>query len=93
LDGPTAVAVDAQDDLYIADQGHNRIRKVSGGILTTLAGNGTAGTSGDGFAATSAELYYPSGLATDSAGNVYISEYRNDVRKVTTDGKIHLEAV
>jgi sugar lactone lactonase YvrE len=92
LDGPTAVAVDAQDDLYIADQGNNRIRKVSGGIITTLAGNGTAGTSGDGFAATSAELYYPSGLATDSAGNVYISEYSNDVRKVTTDGKIHLEA-
>jgi sugar lactone lactonase YvrE len=90
LDGPTAVAVDTQGNLYIVDQGNNRIRKVTlGGIISTFAGNGTAGTSGDGGAATSAELYYPSGVVADSAGNVYISEFSNDVRKVTTDGKIH----
>jgi len=90
LDGPVAVAVDSQGNLYIVDQGNNRIRKVTlGGTISTFAGNGTAGTSGDGGAATSAELYYPSGVAVDSAGNVYISEFSNDVRKVTTDAKIH----
>ena len=59
------MAVDASGNLYIADTGNNRIREVnhSTGIITTVAGNGTAGYSGDGGKATSAKLYYPQGVA------------------------------
>ncbi|HEX4751102.1 MAG TPA: choice-of-anchor D domain-containing protein, partial [Bryobacteraceae bacterium] len=90
LYAPVAVAVDTQNNLYIVDLGNTRIRIVTtAGIISTFAGNGMPGTSGDGGAATAAELYYPLGVAVDSAGNIYISELSNDVRKVTTDGKIH----
>jgi sugar lactone lactonase YvrE len=83
---PEAVAVDSAGNLYIADTGNNRIRKVtfSTGIITTVAGNGTAGYSGDGVAATSTELNYPSGVALDGAGNIYIADIGNSrIRKVT----------
>ena len=54
--------------MYIADHGNNRIRKVSTGIITTIAGTGTYGYSGDNGAATSAALYYPSAVALDASG-------------------------
>jgi RHS repeat-associated protein len=83
---PEAVAVDSAGNLYIADTVNNLIRKVtaSTGIITTVAGNGTAGYSGDGVAATSTELNYPYGVALDSAGNIYIADAGNNrIRKVT----------
>src|SRR5207253_7575162 len=71
-------------NLYIADTFNNRIRKVSGGTITTVAGNGNAGFSGDGGAATSASLAFPHAAAVDSAGNLYIADsYNHRIRKVT----------
>ncbi len=74
LNVPAGVAVDSAGNLYIADYGNNRIRKVSNGVITTVAGNGTAGFSGDNGPATSAELNMPGGVAVDSAGNLYIAD-------------------
>ena len=87
---PAAVAVDGAGNLFIADCSNNRVRKVNtSGIITTIAGNGTHGYSGDGAAATAAEMYLPSGVATDVYGNVYFSDADNNViRKVNTSGII-----
>jgi uncharacterized protein (TIGR03437 family) len=90
LYSPQAVALDSNHDLYIADSGNSRIRKVSGGKINTVAGSGSApnnlGYSGDGGAATSALLSHPYGVRVDSAGNIYISDIDNQVvRRV--DGK------
>ena len=84
------VAVDASGNLYIADTDNNRIRKVApGGLITTIAGNGSAGYSGDGGSAASARLSSPSGLAADAGGNLYIGDSNNHrVRKVSSDGII-----
>jgi len=76
------VAADAQGNLYIGDAGNYRIRKVSNGIITTIAGNGTQGFSGDNGPATSAEMSYPNGVAADPAGNLYIADSNGYVRKV-----------
>ena len=81
LDYPAGVAVDATGNLYIADSGNARIRKVSNGVITTVAGNGAPGFSGDNGPATSAQLYFPSGIAVDSAGSLYIADGR--IRKVS----------
>ncbi|MGC2210404.1 MAG: hypothetical protein WA532_09875 [Candidatus Korobacteraceae bacterium] len=85
LSSPMAVALDAAGNLYIADYGNSRIRMVNPatGIITTVAGNGTAGYSGDNSAATNAELSSPVGLALDAAGNLYIADYGNNrIREV-----------
>jgi len=77
-------------DIYLADCFNNRIRKInSSGIISTVAGNGTAGYTGDGGAATSAELYNPCGATIDAAGNMYIADYSNHlIRKVDASGII-----
>jgi uncharacterized protein (TIGR03437 family) len=80
---PGALAVDAAGNLYIVDAGNYRIRKVSNGIITTVAGNGNNGFSGDNGPATSAQLYYPHALARDSTGNLYISDSTGVIRKVS----------
>ena len=72
---PADVTIDPSGNLYIADMRNNRIRKVDvNGIITTVAGNGSSGYSGDGGPATEAQLYSPDGLALDSSGNIYISD-------------------
>ena len=90
LSYPSGVAVDASGNLFIADYYNNRIRKVDDtGLITTVAGNGTAGYSGDGGAATNASLSYPSDVALDAAGNLFIADSQNSlIRKVDTNGII-----
>src|ERR1017187_4920775 len=90
LYGPYGVAVDGAGNLYIADQGNNRIRMVGlAGIITTVAGNGTHGYSGDGGPATSAELYAPEGVAVDNAGDLLIADTGNNrIRQVKSGGTV-----
>ena len=84
LSGPYGLAVDSSGSVYIADQFNSRIRKVSNGSISTVAGNGTAGFAGDAAAATSAQISSALGVAVDSSGNVYIADTNNNViRKVT----------
>jgi len=83
------MAIDANGNLYISDSGHGRVRKISAGIITTVAGNGTPGSGGDGGPATSASLFAPAGIALDAAGNLYIADPSvGRVRKVDTSGNI-----
>ncbi|MGB3947487.1 MAG: T9SS type A sorting domain-containing protein [Bacteroidia bacterium] len=90
LNYPTGVAVDANGNVYIADKNNSVIRKVNTfGIITTIAGTSVTGYSGDGGLATSAKIYFPAAVATDAAGNVYISDtYNHAIRKVNTSGII-----
>ena len=90
LSSPGAVTKDASGNLFIADTANNRIRKVATtGIITTVAGNGNAGYSGDGGLAASAMLNAPSGLALDASGNLFIADANNNcIREVTTKGII-----
>jgi sugar lactone lactonase YvrE len=82
--------VDQQGNLYIADAGNNRVRKVTpDGMLTTMAGNGNAGSAGDGGRAVKAELFIPTGLAVDAHGILYIADSANNrIRKVDLAGNI-----
>jgi Chitobiase/beta-hexosaminidase C-terminal domain/FG-GAP-like repeat/Bacterial Ig-like domain (group 3)/NHL repeat len=81
LNNPVGVTEDSQGNLYIADTNNNVIRKVAAGtgVISTVAGTGIGGYSGDGGAATSAELNDPSGIALDSAGDLYIADTANNV--------------
>jgi sugar lactone lactonase YvrE len=86
LNYPEGLALDGQGNLYIADSGNNVVRELTAatGVITTVAGNGIAGYSGDNGAATAAQLNYPETVADDSAGNLYIADtYNNVIRKVT----------
>src|SRR5229473_3205009 len=85
LNLPTALALDASNNLYLADTGNHRIRKISAaGIITTIAGTGTQGFSGDSTPATSTAINSPTGLALDAANNLYLADTHNHrIRKIT----------
>ncbi len=87
---PYGIAFDGTGNLYIDDAHNNRIRKVnSSGIITTVAGNGMAGSNGNGGQATAAEIGNPTGIAFDDSGNLYICDYSGfSIRKVNTSGII-----
>jgi uncharacterized protein (TIGR03437 family) len=84
------VAVDRLGNVYLSDSDHHRVRKIDAkGIITTIAGTGLAGFSGDGGPATAAQLDTPYGLAVDLAGAVYVADYLNNrVRRIGPDGVI-----
>ena len=92
LYSPSSVAVDAKGNIYIADLAHYRVRRVgTDGVITTVAGTGSPGFSGDGGPAAQASLSGPSGVAVDAKGNIYIADYTGDsgrIRRVGTDGII-----
>jgi sugar lactone lactonase YvrE len=90
LNGPSDIAFDAFGNMYIADQSNNRIRLISpSGIITTKAGSGSSGYSGDGGQASIAKLYSPSAIAFDALGNLYIADEINyRIRQVNTLGVI-----
>ena len=86
LSYPAGIALDSSGNIYIADEENNRIRKitVATGMITTIAGYGIAGFSGDGGGANGAQINFPSGVAVDNSGNVFIADYNNHrIRKVT----------
>ena len=84
------LVVDAEGNLFIADTGNHRIRKVStDGIITTIAGTGTVGFSGDGGPAVDASFAAPSAIAIDTEGNLYVADFNNHrIRKISKDGII-----
>ena len=90
LDYPTGVCIDTSGNIYIADQGNYVIRKVNpSGIITTVAGNGKAGYSGDGGDAKLAEFNYIMGMCVDISGNIYLADYYNQcIRMINPAGII-----
>ncbi len=90
LNFPTAVTLDAAGDVYISEGDNHRVRKVdASGIITTIAGNGTAGSSGDGGLATEASINNPVGLKVDAAGKLIVADQvSNRIRKIDTNGII-----
>jgi uncharacterized protein (TIGR03437 family) len=91
LNGPTGLAFDGNGNLYIADTQNNRVRMINqAGVTSTIAGTGTAGFSGDGGAAASAELSYPSAIAVDASGDIFIADAGNNrVRLIAPNGTIN----
>ena len=87
---PTAMAVAKDGSIYVADTGNDKIRRISpNGTIETVAGNGVRGSSGDGGLAKDAALFFPTGLALDSDGNLYIVEkYGHRLRRVDARGVI-----
>jgi trimeric autotransporter adhesin len=94
LANPGGIAFDAHGNLLVADSGNSVVRKVTrNGIITTIAGNGTGGYSGDGGPASQAALNFPTSVSSDPTGNVYISDNNNTViRMIDPSGNIHTVA-
>ena len=92
--GPLGVVTDNAGDIYFADQGVNMVRKIApDGTISTVAGTGEAGFSGDNGPAAQARLWAPAGLAMDAAGNLYIADEQNNrIREVTANGTIQTVA-
>ncbi|MBK9316292.1 MAG: HYR domain-containing protein [Acidobacteria bacterium] len=91
LNNPAGIIFDTQGNLYIADRNNHRVRKIDGstGLISTLAGNGTAGFGGDNGSASAAQLNLPSDVATDAQGNVFIADTNNHrIRQVNSAGQI-----
>lgn len=90
LDHPDGIVVSSTGELFVADVRSRRIRKIgSSGVISTVAGNGSAGYTGDGGAATAATLFNPSDVSVDNMGNLYIADLSNNViRRVNTMGII-----
>jgi hypothetical protein len=88
LDQPRGVTLDSSGDIYIADTDNSGIRKVSKGVITMVAGNGTAGFSGDTGPATRSELEIPAGVAVDTASNVYIADLGSNRVRMVSNGAI-----
>jgi uncharacterized protein (TIGR03437 family) len=90
LNGPASIAIDPAGNLYLADSENHRIRRISAtGAISTIAGNGTPGFSGDSGQASNAALNGPLGVAVDAFGNVYIADTNNNrIRKVSSNGVI-----
>jgi sugar lactone lactonase YvrE/predicted esterase len=90
LNTPWGLALDSAGNLYIADSANHRVRRLApNGTITTVAGSGAAGFSGDGGKATAAQLHTPAGLAVDRQGNLFIADsFNRRIRKVTPDGTI-----
>ncbi|TAK56819.1 MAG: hypothetical protein EPO22_13055 [Dehalococcoidia bacterium] len=80
---PMGVAVDGSGNVFIADTGNCRIREVTGAMMSTVAGTGVCGSSGDGGPATSATIEVPSGVGTDAAGNFYFVDQACGIREVS----------
>lgn len=79
--GPSNVALDASGNIYVTDEGNNRVRKISGGNVTTVAGDGSTGILDGGVA--SAEFGGPQGVVVDRSGNLYVTEVLNNVREIS----------
>ncbi|EFC37929.1 predicted protein [Naegleria gruberi] len=94
LNNPSYVAVNSNGELLISDTNNHRIRKVSlNGIITTIAGNGTAGYNGEGNNASLYQLNYPSGLVVSSTGDLFIADsYNHRIRKLNVNGTISTSA-
>jgi uncharacterized protein (TIGR03437 family) len=88
LSTPGGVAMGSNGNIYIADTGNDRVRRIAGGVLITVAGNGQPGFNGDGSGPGS-QLHTPAGLCVDSAGNLYIADSGNNrIRQLTPDGNL-----
>ncbi len=90
FEDPAGICGDASGNIYIADEFNNRIRRIDkNGFITTFAGNGVSGYSGDGGPSKSAEFYYPAGVSIDNSGNILVADENNNcIRKVNSNGII-----
>jgi DNA-binding beta-propeller fold protein YncE len=90
LDGPVSLAIDSRGDIYLADEGHERIRRIdTHGIITTVAGTGALGFGGDGGPATAARLASPKAVALGPDGSLYVADLANErIRRISPQGVI-----